>query len=184
MPSSTRQYPHSIRNRRAFEAWYSEGRKVTAAVLIAAGLKTREALYKMRDEQGWKTFADQLDSEQTEQIAVASQQRMAIVLSAKDQHITEMEALLTAGRRVLTHKMRHMLRKVDGNIDDLPTGEHLEWLRGLAIVEAVGRELFHLAQPLRVDVNVNPQRLAELRQQVAPLLELAEQNGMQLDLVA
>jgi hypothetical protein len=111
-----RQYPHSIRHRRAFEAWYQAGRKITDAVHRAAGRSARETLYTWRDAEDWDAFADTIDAAAAASIVVTHEQYEADAHSKAYRLVSDM---LAAARYAVAKVAQGM---VNGQADALDIG--------------------------------------------------------------
>jgi hypothetical protein len=173
----TRQYPASIRHRKAFEAWYAAGRKVNAEVLATAKIKQRETIYTWRAAEGWETFADLLDSQATGVIAEATTDRIAIVQDAKEKHIEDMKALLQAGRAACAEMIKRLMRRMAAGAD-VDMSELAQWASSLGLIDRVGASIFKTDQPLQVQHSINPQMIEALKQRLTPMLEAAEKKGI------
>lgn len=186
---NTPQYPPSIKNRLAFQAWYGAGRKITDEVLSIAKRRDRGTVARWKLEQGWETFADFLDSKTTEVIAEATLDRVAIAQQAKERFQDECLALVSAAGALCGEMVKRMLARasVGGEVSYF---EFESWMRSFATYRKTGESVHGIEGPAQhlsvsgevgVSVTVTAQELGEIKNRLAPLLKEAAARGITID---
>ncbi len=100
------QYPNTIRHRKAFAAWYEEGRKVTDKVLAAAGRKARQTVYEWAEAENWQAFAAECDR-------LISDVMQRNIVEITERHLQRVDTLLEVQSTIVATAQSEVVERYD-----------------------------------------------------------------------